>query len=499
MNDQAATYPDLPERQKGSWLRLLAFFGPGAIIASVTVGSGETVFASRGGAVFGYTLMWCFVASALFKGIQVYSGSRFMVLTGRHPLESWRELPGPDGWFVWLLAVLTIFWMPFWLGPGLPVMLGDFTNWIVGFRLDDVRLGEMTEAQIESHYATLKTWARLWATLFIVVGVALTWFQTYGFLEKVQTVLVSLLLVCMLVAAISTHPDLVALITGIFVPTPPAFEEWLIQKHGTAFSERSPWVEMGLYMGVIGGGTQDYFGYLGLLREKAWGLLGRNVHDGPPAEISDAEDNLSRGRAWLKAPMIDTGVSFACVLVFTVCFLILGAAILHPNHEVPTGMNLLVVQADYLTHADQSPALQMILAFIYKTGIFFAFFGTIYGAYELYTWTTRECLIAAMPRLRTVPLRRFRFWTLLWCAVPGIALLWGLKGSPAKIVTPAALVGSGLTCGIWCFAILWSDRRHLPSALRMSTILKVLVVLAGLFLCIYSGFGLYNYVLNLLK
>src|SRR3712207_7432601 len=36
----------------------LTFFGPGAIIASLTIGSGETVFATRVGAVFGYAVLW---------------------------------------------------------------------------------------------------------------------------------------------------------------------------------------------------------------------------------------------------------------------------------------------------------------------------------------------------------------------------------------------------------------------------------------------------------
>ena len=130
----AATYPDLPPMRRNSFLGYFAFFGPGAIIASVTVGSGETVFASRGGAIFGYTLLWCFVFSAVFKAVQVYAGARYMTLTGRHPLESWAQLPGPRGWFVWMLAALTIVWMPFWLGGGLPKMLGDFANFAFGIK-----------------------------------------------------------------------------------------------------------------------------------------------------------------------------------------------------------------------------------------------------------------------------------------------------------------------------------------------------------------------------
>ena len=58
-------YPEPPpEMDRGGVVTLLKFFGPGAIIASVTIGSGETVFASRGGALFVYALLWCFVAAA---------------------------------------------------------------------------------------------------------------------------------------------------------------------------------------------------------------------------------------------------------------------------------------------------------------------------------------------------------------------------------------------------------------------------------------------------
>ncbi|MDP6152277.1 MAG: hypothetical protein QF785_02785, partial [Phycisphaeraceae bacterium] len=93
-------YPELPGVLKGriSW-RMLRFFGAGAIIASVTIGSGETLFASRGGAIFGYALLWCFVGGAIMKGVQVYTGARYMTLTGQHPIAAWMHLPGPRGWF----------------------------------------------------------------------------------------------------------------------------------------------------------------------------------------------------------------------------------------------------------------------------------------------------------------------------------------------------------------------------------------------------------------
>ncbi len=274
MNQTPGVYPELIPGLRGrSLLVMLKLFGPGAIIASVTIGSGETVFASRGGAIFGYSLFWCFLVGTLLKGLQVYSGARFITLTGQHPLESWMDLPGPRGWFVLFISAMTIVWMPFWVGGGLPKMLGEFTNWVVGF-------------PSQSNQAGFILYGRLWGTFFVLVALLLTWLQSYGFLERVQTMLISLLLICMVMAAAVSSPKLIAVLAGTLVPTRPEYEPWLLEKF-IEFRGRSPLVEVVTYLGALGGGTQDYIGYVGMLREKGWGLLGLS--------------RASRGLNWLRA------------------------------------------------------------------------------------------------------------------------------------------------------------------------------------------------------
>ena len=53
---------------------------------------------------------------------------------------------------------------------------------------------------------------------------------------------------------------------------------------------------------------------------------------------------------------------------------------------------------------------------------------------------------------------------------------------PVAIVTPAAIFGSVLTCGLWCLAGVYAERKLLPAAYRMRRVLAALVVLAGIFL-----------------
>ena len=52
--------PDPPAALvRPSLSHLGSYIGPGVIIASVTIGSEELVYASRSGAIFGYGLPWC--------------------------------------------------------------------------------------------------------------------------------------------------------------------------------------------------------------------------------------------------------------------------------------------------------------------------------------------------------------------------------------------------------------------------------------------------------
>ena len=144
----------------------------------------------------------------------------------------------------------------------------------------------------------------------------------------------------------------------------------------------------------------------------------------------------------------------------------------------------------------QSSIVQSALGILYKTGIFFAFFGTIHGAFELYTRTTQECLIVAVPKLRLVSLNKFRLVTVFTIGIVGLILLW-CSLDPLAILTPAAVISSTLTCGLWCFAILWSNRSHLPQPLRMGRPLVVCVFLSGIALTVFGIHGIFKWLQSL--
>ena len=472
-------YPEPPaELATGSVRRCLKYFGAGAIMASVTIGSGETLFASREGALFGYTLLWCFALGALCKAIQVYGATRYITLTGEHPMTHWVLIPGPRGWVAWTIGLLSIACFPFWMS-GLPLLLGNVINWISGTS------GTPDE---------LLFIARAWGSLTIVAVITITWYQSYNALETAQTVVVFVLLFCVVLAVGASRPDLPAMLLGAFVPViPQAYEPWVVETY-TSIAQRPPWVEIVAALGAIGGGTYDYVGYVSLLREKGWGALGprqdRYAVTVPAAAaalpIDLSEANLRRARVWLRAPKIDVGASFGSVLVFTACFVVLGAVILHPQRLVPEGNALMSHQAQFLT------SIHPGLYWVYVAGIFAAIGGTVYGAYEIYARTAFECLAPVSALVGRLPYRRFKAMVLAYTGIVGLVLLWTMR-DPVSIVTPAAIVGGVFTCGLWCFAMIWTDRHFLPAPLRMGRGLLGLTVVAGTCLTLAGAKAIWDY------
>ena len=126
---------------------------------------------------------------------------------------------------------------------------------------------------------------------------------------------------------------------GLVVPQLTEHQPWIVTSY-PEIAGRAVWLEIAVLMGTVGGGVQDYVGYVCLMREKNWGASGRN--DSGPVRFNLDTENVARGRGWLRAPLFDTLFSFGSVLLITMCFMILGAVVLHPLGLVPTNADLYV-------------------------------------------------------------------------------------------------------------------------------------------------------------
>jgi hypothetical protein len=450
---------DIPEALKSpnpmKWLR---FFGPGAIVASVTIGSGETIFPSRGGSIFGFSLLWIILVVAVLKWNLAYSSMRHMILSGAHPLERWNCIPGPSGWLHLFILIIAITFYP---------LVYAFLGGVLGGVLDSI-FPNVFGGDGSSHFA--------WALIGMTAAILLLLSRGYRFLEKVQTLILGLLIIGILVAVFQCGPDWPAAIKGMLIPGPLTYPDWL-HDVDPKLARRSVWVEVLVYVSFIGGTGSNYLAYASFLRDKKWG----RCHLGPASK--DELDSMvglkdHSARLWLRALRVDTLVSFGVVVVISAAFCILGVELLRPEHLVPAKTELLSLQASFLG------SISEYLIPLYWAGVFMAFFGSIYGSPELSHRFVYET-INASPRLHgRLNEKMLRLAVIGWCLGGGMIVLWWKQAHPeirlVELITPSSICLGTVLCGIYALANPFMDNKFLPKPLRMSPIMAGLNLTAGL-------------------
>jgi hypothetical protein len=416
----------------------------------------------------------------VLKWILAYSVARHVVLTGQHPFQLWNLLPGPRGWLSATFFLLALWAFPIW----------------VFFHAST--LGTLVASVTGSAWAFNQGAHFVWgaAILAIVLGICLA--GGYRVLEKIQLMVVLLMLASVIAVLFVIPVEWGGLFAG-FVPQRFGYPTW-INKY-PEIAGRSPWLEAITCFGVIGGSSFDYLAYVSYLRDKKWGLAGQRNLIGaqlPPRGFD---------RRWLRAPLIDCTLSFAVVLIFTFVFLACGQVLLAPEHKVPSGSNLLMLQAAFVT------PLAPFLKDLYFAGAFLAIFGTLYGTIEVAPAVLREFAIALWPEQEQISPERLRKMAIAWVTAGAFLLLVimfaytaGLKRSPPDLIpilTPANLFTGVLGCGIVCAAGGWTGRKTLQPGWGMPVGLVIgNLFAAGVFLTLgvlgYLQQGGFKYLLILL-
>jgi len=422
------------------------------VIASLTIGAGELIISSRAGALFGYRLLWFFLLVLALKWVLVFATARHMVLTGVHPFQRWMELPGPRGWFPMVFLLLALIAFPIW----------------VGFHAGT--LGTLLAHLTGTQYAWRGGFYLLLGIGMLAIVMGLVAAGGYERLERIQLVIVALMLACVVISLLLLKPDWIELLKGCVFPQVPRYPAWIIEH--PAVATRPVWVETITYVGVVGGSGYDYLAYVSYLRSKGWG----NAGCATPCNPTNVDPR------WLRAVWIDSLLSFLAVLIFAAVFVAAGAKVLAPEHKVPGGANLLTLQAAFV-----SPLYQWLQP-LYWVGAFLAIFGTLYGTIEVAPAVLREFVAAFQPG---ATMHHIRSWAVWWAALGGlIATAWTLGYhllSPGTtdpglitLLTPANLFTGVLACGFICALSLWTDHRFLPRDLQMPWPLRLLLAIGAI-------------------
>ena len=328
----------------------LAQLGPGVLLASSIVGSGELIAATTVGAEAGFTLLWLIVIGCGIKVAAQVEIGRHTLAWGRTPLAAFDAVPGPRlagrGWITWAWAVMTalivvqqggiLMGVAQSLAGGIP-LTREGREWnrvhdaaaaariatATARRTGDVARAEGEAARLaalEREAATLPRPAdeTIWAVAVALATSALLAVGRYGLIERAAIVLVSMFVVVTLFAlallqlepawAISARE----LAGGLSFSIPTAVPG--------AAGGRTPLATALAAFGIIGVGASELMFYPYWCLEKGYG---RAVG---PREESEAWSHRARG--WIRVLEIDAWTSMVVYTVVTVAFYLLGAATL---------------------------------------------------------------------------------------------------------------------------------------------------------------------------
>jgi Mn2+/Fe2+ NRAMP family transporter len=445
------TYPESRPRPRG--LSILAVFGPGAILASATIGAGETILAVRAGAWGGYDLLWLVLVSSFTKSfVLLYLLGRYAALSGDAVADRLMELPGPRGW-------LLVF-----------ILLADLAPAGAVFSAIAAPCGVLITQHAGGD-------PRLWAIGFALVAIAVAVVQKYDMLEKQQVVVCLVLLACVVLATLLVGPDLRRLVVGLFglgrVPEVPPWAADLFRGRPVA-------LELATVFGYAGNVSMGYVVYCEFVREKRWGVYASTQPPPPPERLPTDDANVRRARFLLWPLRADLAITASLIFLVTAAFMVAGAVVLYPIGQMPLGFDLLSRQAAIFARI--SPALIPV----YYVAILFALWGTLNSVPEIYARVTHAFLGALFPaRMAGVSSRAVTRGIgvyLMLCCLP---LLW-FRVQPQAMMDLVGLLSTNLGVALAFVAALWLDRR-LPPRLRASRALFAVGALSCLLVFAVTG------------
>ncbi len=457
-----------PPQPNLKWIWTVA--GPGAIIASLTVGSGELVWTPRAAAAFGYAMVWAFLYGIWIKGVIQYLANRWHTLTGiPSSIATGKVL---TKWFNLFLAATTLSVMPMWF-----VTLSSLSAQVLW-----VSTGKPMDL--------LYFWVIVVVATELLCIFAARLGKAYKVIEKVSlAVLWSMFVGFWAGVLLGTRPDWGAFFSNLFIPRPiPPYEDWIRTAAPDIWS-LTPLMLLGTALGSLGGGIQDYVGYQAMLREKGWGFLRfsddmlKKVHEIGLQKISLPEDEASKKKinGWLLPTKFDCGLSFFMVFITTIPAVILTIEVLRPRHLAPSGLKLAEVQVAWLTET-----LGPWAGLLWWLGSFFAFWGTFYGLHEVYMWTIYDMVRGTFKKFADMTPNKVRIY--LWPYIIIVGAIFFLTNFSLPILTAFASAATHLfALALWGIALLYLNVKYLPKAYRPHIIIVILAIIG---ICVYLPYGL---------
>jgi manganese transport protein len=407
-----------PPVSLGSALRRI---GPGIVLASSIVGSGEVIATTTLGAQVGYAALWIVLVSCAIKPVVQAELGRYTIVTGYTGLEGFNSVPGPRagvGWLVWA--------------------------WAITVTLTLLQIGGMYGGVAQVLHALIPAIAvNAWVAICLGITLAVLLGGGYSRIERfamLKVGLFTMLTVCAAVVLV-LRPGAVSL---------PDLAE------GLSFRLPAAGLVTAIAVfGITGVGATELVMYPYWCVEKGYArFVGPREPD--PAWAA-------RARGWIRVMHLDIICSLVIYTMATIAFYLLGAGVLHRMGLVPAARDMVAVLSQIYTQTLGGWGLWLFYA-----GVIVTLYGTIFAATAAHSRMMADLVrvLGVFPRDDAEARARWRDrFVVLLATLP--ALFYWLFESPVRMVV-AGGVAQALMLPLIGFAAIYVRHAGLPRELQPS-------------------------------
>ena len=468
------TYPDpdpvlLEKPSLRKYIKYLSFFGPGAIVASLTIGQGQLIIGPQIGAWAGFALLWL-ISLSIGSYIIAYISCRFTMLSGINVMDLFATKT-KKGWFNWIIIVIMLIFIPIFTAS-IMTTLGQAIQWIVGI----------------GHYL-------IWGVSFCLLAGILVLLGRYKLLEHTQTFFVGILAIGALFSVFYIKPDLLEILPNYLLigqNVPNSYPQWVDQVEG--FSKTPiPLVMLG-FLGTLNFTLITLIGYLGLIKVKKWGifkdqedpnnfsekLFNSFKKNGKITYLPDDEKEIKKSRILLKPLLIDLSIAFIIVSIVSSAYMIAGKYLLGPQEILPSDVDLIKTQGIIFSN------MASWLEPLFKISVFFALFGTVYAGFEAATRMLFETGKTINIKIKNIQYKRFMLYLLIYILVISVPLAYLMYlGLSVLLMLSITLLFIGVF-GVIIYGIgaIYLSQKVLPKKYKLGKINLILSIIAIILLII---------------
>jgi len=475
MDEEKITFPepDAVLMEKPSikkYIKYISFFGPGAIVASATIGQGQLILGPQIGAWAGYKLLWLITLSVA-SYIVAYVSCRFMLLSGINMTDIF-AIKTKKGFLNWIFIAIIFIFVPLF-AAAIVTTLGQSLAWIAG----------------EGHYL-------LWGISFCLLAAILAVAGRYKLVEYTQAFFVAVLGIGAIASLFIIKPDILKMLPNFFlVGNVPAYPAWVNEQFPSVAQKPVSLIMLG-YIGTLTFTIVTLVGYSGWVKVKRWGifkgkknadefsqnLFNKFKEEGKINYLPDDSHEIKKSRILLKPMLIDISIAFVIVAIVSSAYMIAGEHYLGPqdgSYKLPTDINLLKEQA--IIFSDIAPWLKPL----YQISVFFALFGTVYAGFEAASRMVYETSKNVVSRIMNIPYKKFMFYFLIYILVTGIPL--AIIGSMTSIILMLSITLLFIgVIGVIIYGIgaIYMSQKFLPEKYKLGNIALAVTIMAVILLIV---------------